>query len=245
MLERIGFRGAGQEPAWTRLCQRKGVTRDAFDPSPREDPGLFGKLVRCSTVEAATDPAVLALRVLPDAHHVDVRRRSSPQRRIDARQQAHRPQVDVLPQLLAEGKDHLPCRDVVRHARVADRAEVDRVELEHLLDPVRVEHAPCAEIEVGSPREVGELTLEASLCGSDLHDLDARGDHFLSDAVSGNHCNAIRFHLSTQCYLGRRWANHEEHEDHETHQACIVVARDRVLLAAFESALCLWVSVAR
>ena len=62
------------------------------------------------------------------------------QRRRDARQQPHRPQVHVLPEPLAQRQDQLARRDVVRHPRVADGAEVDRVELQQLLDAVGVHH---------------------------------------------------------------------------------------------------------
>ena len=74
-------------------------------------------------------PAVLAFGVLAHADHVDVGGAAVGQRRGDAGQQPHRPQVDVLAEPLAQRQDQVARRDVVGDARVADGAEVDRVEL--------------------------------------------------------------------------------------------------------------------
>ena len=56
--------------------------------------------------------------------------------------QPHRPQVDVLIEALPDRQDQLPDRDVIRHRRIADRAEVDRVELLQPIEPVVVHHPP-------------------------------------------------------------------------------------------------------
>ena len=43
---------------------------------------------------------------------------------------------------------------------------------------------------------IGELAAEATLRRRDLENRDTGRDDFLSDAVSGNHSNAIRLHLT-------------------------------------------------
>ena len=73
-------------------------------PAAGEDAGLLGKLVWRARVQPSADAAVLALRVLAHADHVDVRGAAVGQRRGDAGQQPHRPQVDVLPQRWRSGR---------------------------------------------------------------------------------------------------------------------------------------------
>ena len=101
------------------------------------------------------------------------------ERRVDARQQPHRPQVDVLLEALAERKDQLARRNVIRHARIADRAQVDGVELAHLLEPVGVHHPAVPQVEIASPRKLGEIAAEVPLRRRHLHHLDAGGNDFL------------------------------------------------------------------
>ena len=122
-------------------------------PLPREDAGLLGQLVRRAAVQPSADAAVLALGVLAHADHVDVGGAAAGERRRDAGQQPHRPQVHVLPEALPQRQDQLARRDVVGHARIADRAEIDRVELQQLIDAVGVHHPAGLQVEVASPRE--------------------------------------------------------------------------------------------
>ena len=104
-------------------------------------------------VQAPADAAVLALGVLPHADHVDVRGAAAGQRRLGARQQPHRTQVHVLPETLAQRQDQVARRDVVRHARVADGAQVNRVELQQARDAVGVQHAAVCQVVVAAPRD--------------------------------------------------------------------------------------------
>ena len=195
VLKRIRFRGARQELSRARPREGEGVPGDPFDASSCEDPGLFGELVRGPRVQAGPGTTVLALGVFTDADHVDVRSRPAAERRGHARQQPHRPQIDELPEALTEGKDQLASGNVIGDAWISDRAEIDGVERAQLIEGVRIRHAPVAEVEITSPWELGELAAEAAPRRHDLHDVDAGGSDFLSDAVSGNHCYAISCHL--------------------------------------------------
>ena len=105
------------------------------------------------TCMPAAEAAVFPFRVLADADHVDVFGRAVGERRRHARQQPHRPQVHVLVEALAQRQDQLPDGHVVGHARIADRAEEDRLELLQLLEAVRVHHPAVADVEVAAPRE--------------------------------------------------------------------------------------------
>jgi hypothetical protein len=194
VLQRVRLRGACQHLARPRLRQLERVARDPLDPLAREDAGLLGQLVWRTAVQAAAHAAVLPLGVLAHADHVDVGGAAVGERRADAGHQAHRPQVHVLPEPLPQRQDQLARRDRVRHARVADRAEIDRVELQELVAPVGVEHLPLFEVVVAAPGDVGEIQLEAVVLGGHLEHLDASGDDFLADAVAGDDCDAMRLH---------------------------------------------------
>ena len=83
----------------------EGVAQDPLDAVPREHAGLLGHLVRRAAMDAAADARVLAFGVLAHADHVDVGRAAVRERRGEAGQQPHRPQVDVLIEALAERQD--------------------------------------------------------------------------------------------------------------------------------------------
>ena len=116
------------------------------------------------------------------------------ERRRDAGQQSHRAQVDPLSEALAQRQDQLTRGDVVGHPRIADGAEIDRVELHQAIDAVVVHHATVLEVVVASPRNLRELATEAALLGGQVQDFDAGGHDFLADAVASDNCNSIVLH---------------------------------------------------
>ena len=124
------------------------------------------------------------------------------ERACDARQQPHRPQVDVLVEPLPDRQDQLPHRHVVGHARIADRTEVDRVELLQLIEAVGVHHPAVAPVEVAAPRELRHL--EHARRGP-LDDVERRRHDFLSDPVAGNDGDFMhRENLTRDSALGGR-----------------------------------------
>src|SRR5207244_12115927 len=124
------------------------VARDPRDPAAREDTGLLGELVGRARVNASTDAAILAFGVFADADDIDVGRGASAEGRGDSRQQPDRTEIYVLDEAPPKRKKQLASRNVVGHFRIADRAEIDRVELRELLDRRGIHHAAGAEIDV-------------------------------------------------------------------------------------------------
>ena len=188
IVQRVRLGRAGEQLARPLHRGLEAVARDPLDPVAREHAQLLRDFLRPSHVKPSADPAVLPLGVLADADHVDVGRGPSRERRIHAGDEAHRPQVDVLIEALADRQDQLPDRDVVRHGRIADRAEVDRVELLQPIEPVLVHHLPVRAIEIAAPRELDELDARAARRRRFLDDRDPRRDHFLPDTITSDHC---------------------------------------------------------
>ena len=129
VLQRVRLGGAGQEPARprhaparTRSAPRRsmprrvkspvcsatscGVPRCRRPPRPAYSPSEFS---RTQTMSMSAGPR-------------------SRERRRDAGQQPHRPQVHVLLEPLPDRQDEFPHRDVIGHRGRADGAEVDGVE---------------------------------------------------------------------------------------------------------------------
>ena len=60
------------------------------------------------------------------------------------------------------GRIRSPAGDVIGHARRADRAEVDGVELREPLEAVLVHHPPMLQVVVAAPRQLGERERDAA-----------------------------------------------------------------------------------
>ena len=110
--------------------------------------------------------------------------------------QPHRPQVHVLLEHLAQRQNHVAGGNVVGHRRRADGAEIDGVELGQLLERVLVEHALMLQVELASPRKVGERQADVAAARHRLERRHARWNHFAADPVARNHRHTKRRHLS-------------------------------------------------
>ena len=104
-------------------------------PLRGEDGLLDRHLLGAAPEEAAADLGVLTLVVLAHDQHVDVGGPAPGERRLDALEQPHRAQVDVLVELAPDGDQQAPERDVVGHAGKTHRAEEDRLERAKLARP--------------------------------------------------------------------------------------------------------------
>ena len=116
------------------------------------------------------------------------------ERRIDAGEQAHRAQVDVLIELLAQRKDQLPHRDVIGHRRIADGAEVDGGKFGETLERIGGHHAAVLGVIAAAVWKLDQIEIEARTRRDLLENRDSRGKNFLTDTIAGNHRNAVRGH---------------------------------------------------
>ena len=93
--------------------------------------------------------------------------------------------------------------------REPDGPKKDRVVPADLLQPVFRHHAAVLQIVVAAPGQLIPLEVESELLPGCLQHPDALGNHFLADAVAGNYCNPVLFHLRSSMIV--HWpflANH-------------------------------------
>jgi hypothetical protein len=103
---RLGRRG--QVSLRPTLRQLESVAKRAVDALPREDVFLDHRLLLGSGVEHSADLGVLALVVLAHDEEIDVPGLAAGERRADAFEEPHRPEVDVLPETAADRNQKAP-----------------------------------------------------------------------------------------------------------------------------------------
>ncbi len=167
------------------------VAHDAVHPVAGEDGLLDRDLPLRALEEPAADLRVLTLGVLPHDHEVDVLRRAAGQRRSNARQQAHRPQIHVLVEASADGYQQAPERHVVRHLGVAHGAEKDGVEGPELLQAVLGHHRTGLKITFAGVGKLGELHGKLEAVGKRLQGPHPFGHDLAADAVAGDQRDTI------------------------------------------------------
>jgi hypothetical protein len=170
------------------------VADDAGDAAAGEDAGLLDDFIGRPGVHTPADARVLAFRVFADADHLDVRGGSMRERRLDAGQEADRPKVDVLAEALPDGENQFPDGDVIRHARRANRAQVDRVEPAQRLESVGRHHTTRLQVVVAAPGELDELQCEPVPRGRRQQHAHPGWNHFSPDAVSSDDRDAMSAH---------------------------------------------------
>ncbi len=172
--------------------QVEGVADDPFDTDAGEHRLLQGELARVSRVVPAAEGGVLALRVLPDDHHLQLVGPAPGQRRGGAGQQPHRPQVDVLGERAAQRDQQAPQRHVVGHAREADRAEQDRVESGQRGDAVVGHHRAGAQVPFAAVVELRPAQGEPVCRRRGVQHPAGLGGHVHPDAVTGDGGDPVR-----------------------------------------------------
>ena len=110
----------------------------------------------------------------------------SRERRLDAGEELHGAEVDVLVEAEAEVEEELALEDAGGDIGVADGAEEDGVELAELVEAVVGEWAAGFEVAVAGPIEVGELEADVLLLGDGFQNFDAFGGDFGAGAVSAD-----------------------------------------------------------
>src|SRR5690606_8758649 len=164
---------------------------DALDALARVDVLLDGDLVRRAALEVAAHPRVDALGVLADDDDVHVLGRHVTQRRESRVEEADGPQVHVQVEVEAQAEQDRARVAVVRDARIAERAEEDRVvigpEILHLL---RRDGGAGAQVPLGAEVPLDELERELGVGGEEAKQLDGLAGDLRADAVPGNHGDA-------------------------------------------------------
>src|SRR5262245_35248942 len=64
-----------------------------------------------------------------------------------------------------------------------------------MIERIRGHHRPVLEKIIRTPGKIPPLKLEPEASAGGFEHLDAGGNYFPTDAVSGNYCNAICFHV--------------------------------------------------
>src|SRR5271165_5608311 len=166
----------------------EGEADDAFHAATRVDVLLCGDFVGGPQLEVAAHIGVHTLGVLPDDRKVDVASCDVLQRAQRSVEQAYGTDIGVKVHLEAHAQQDFFGVDVGGHARIAQRADEDGVEIagQHL-EAVGWNRAAVRKVAVRAPVEAGELHWRAA--GTDH--FDGVGDHFLADAIPGNNCNAL------------------------------------------------------
>ena len=124
----VGARGRGTGRAWpARRARSKANRRQRSTPGPGVDRGLDRDLLGRPLAGEAAGADVEVLVVLADDDHVDVVGPLALDRRLDARVEPDRAEVDVLVEVEPEPEQDPLLEDARRHAGMPDRAQEDRV----------------------------------------------------------------------------------------------------------------------
>ena len=173
-----------------------------------------------SSVPALKRPPTLdvhALGVLAEHDEVDVLPAAILQRAQAIVEQAHRAVVHVEIELEARAQKNVARVAVVGDARIAQRADEDRLELvaQHLVAVGRQRLAGL-QVVIGAPRQVLEIEPASEHLAGRLQHLDRFGGDVLADSVAGNDRNTHFFWpmarppmISNDCSnLGRKSRQH-------------------------------------
>ena len=109
-------------------------------------------------------------------------------------QQLYGAQIYILVEAVAYLEQQPPEGDMVGHAGIADRAEIDGVEARKDLDAVFRHHPPGLEVIFAAPWEICIIKDKAALLGRAVKDLYALGQHLGADAVAADNGYLICFH---------------------------------------------------
>ena len=179
--------GGGDDlAALARHGEIEGVAHDALAALLGEDGGLDRPFELGALVHAPADRGILALVVLAHDEVVDVAGLAVGERRLEAVEEAHGAQIDVLLEAAADRDQQAPQRDVIGHARPAHRAQVDRVVLGDLVEPVGRHHGAGLGEALARPVQMVPGVVDAEAGAHRLQHADALRHHLVADAVAGD-----------------------------------------------------------
>src|SRR5258708_15486635 len=164
------------------------IADDALDTFSRIDVFLNGDLIRCALLENSAGIGVNAFRVFADHDKINILRLDAFQRAQGGIEQAHGPHIGVKVHLKAHAEKDFFSVDIGLDPWIAEGSRENSVKVaaKHGKAIGRNCHT-VAEIAVGAPVEFAQLNIGASR----TDDFESLGDYFLSNAVSGDHGNAL------------------------------------------------------
>ena len=182
-----------------RARELEGVADDAIDAFPGVQLFLDGDFVARAGLEASADADVEPFGVLAKDDEVHVLRRASFERAQPLVEQRDRAVVDVEVELEAGPEQNVARVPVVGHARIAERADEDRVEVvaEHRVAVGWNRDAGVEKI-VGTPRQRLEIERPPEDLAHAPQHADRFGRHFLPNPVAGDD---REFHVSRMSTL--------------------------------------------
>ena len=149
----------------------------------------------------AAGPDVFALGILPDDDKIDIAGLFIAQRTGHAGQQEAGAEIGVLVEPLADRQPQPPERDVVGHARPADRTEEDRVELRQPLQRVVRHQRAVGQVVLTAPgKRLGVQPERTGDLGRGVQRLDPFRHDLLADAVARDDSDVIAVHVVILCY---------------------------------------------
>jgi hypothetical protein len=197
---------ASAEAAWLvpRFRGLEGVTADPLDSLAGRQVLFERGLVRRAALEGASHAEIGALGVFTVDDEVDVLRSVPLERRQGVRKAPHRPVVDVEVQPEAQAEENLLGMPVVGHARVAEGAREDRVEVP-LEKPERRLGNRLARREkmVRSPGKRGQGALDGPTGPQRLQHSHGLAGRLHADAVAGDDRDPEPSHASTASRAAR------------------------------------------
>jgi hypothetical protein len=172
-----------------RACARANASRDdPLDTEPGVDADLGGDLVGGTRAQRTAVADVRALGAFADDDEVDSVRRHTVdvQRAAHAGEELRRPQVDVVLEREADGKQDATLEDTAWDAGVADRPEQDRVLLLELFEHAARQSLTGGVPPAGTEVVLGGRHLETASRRCDLEDLEPLSHDLGADPVAAD-----------------------------------------------------------
>ena len=183
----VGHADLGQA---ARLRELEGVADDAVHAFVGVQLFLDRDLVLGAGLEPAADADIEPLGVLAKDDEVDVGRAAVLERAETLVEEAHRPVVDVEVELEARAEEDVARVAIVGHARIAQRADENRVEPAQEIVAARRHRHAGLQVVVGAPRQVLEVEPPSEPLADRRQHFDGLGGDVLADAVAGDECDA-------------------------------------------------------
>src|SRR4029077_16665575 len=178
----------------------KRVSNDAVACAACKNGFLHRHIVFAVAVQTPADFGVFTLAVLAHDDEVDLSRLASTERTCNSFKKPDGAQIDILSKATPDGYQLAPERDVVRHARITDRAQTDRVVGTELIESIRGHHATRLQVGLTTPIEVFPRKRQVKTAPGGLQHPQALGHHFTSNPVALNNRDLVIFQRTSHLF---------------------------------------------